>query len=130
MNAKQKIVAAYCRAGCANPEQIARQKKILKELAKKRGLRVGRFYIDDGYSGMTLDRPAFAQLLRDCKARKVGTVLVTDTDRIARNVCLVAEGLHAFGRYRTQVVIDNLEGLKFFRTMMSAVLELQSTNQS
>jgi site-specific DNA recombinase len=42
-------------------------------------------YIDAGVSGATLERPALRQLLTDCRAGKVGTVLVRDPDRLSRN---------------------------------------------
>jgi site-specific DNA recombinase len=43
-------------------------------------------YIDDGYSGTLLDRPALDELRRDVKASLFDAVYFLDTDRIARDV--------------------------------------------
>ncbi len=42
-------------------------------------------YMDDGFSGGNMDRPALKKLLFDAKAKKFDTVLVYKIDRFARN---------------------------------------------
>lgn len=43
-------------------------------------------YIDDGYSGEYLDRPALAQLRRDVKEKLITKVIIYDPDRLSRNL--------------------------------------------
>ena len=43
-------------------------------------------YIDDGYSGARLDRPALDQLRNDLKTPLFDTIYFLNTDRIARDV--------------------------------------------
>jgi Resolvase, N terminal domain len=43
-------------------------------------------YIDDGYSGTLLDRPALEELRRDVRTNLFDAVYFLDTDRIARDV--------------------------------------------
>ncbi|WP_232505411.1 recombinase family protein [Erysipelothrix larvae] len=43
-----------------------------------------RFYVDDGESGTTMDRPNFQRLLSDIKKGNVNLVMATDSERIGR----------------------------------------------
>ena len=45
-----------------------------------------RIYIDDGWSGRDLNRPAMARLRADVKAGRVDCVLVAKLDRLSRNL--------------------------------------------
>ena len=87
--------------------------------------RISRFYIDIGQSGMTLQRPEFERLLKDCKAGKISTVLITNVDRLARDKSLVAEALQAFGRYKVRIRLGDEAGLKFFWTVLRAISEVR-----
>ena len=64
---------------------IVNQKKILEDYARKNGYSNLRFYTDDGYSGVSFDRPGFQEMLADIEAGKVGTVIVKDMSRLGRN---------------------------------------------
>ena len=46
-----------------------------------------REYIDDGYSGTLLDRPALEQLRRDLKTDQFDAIYFLCADRIARSFC-------------------------------------------
>jgi DNA invertase Pin-like site-specific DNA recombinase len=118
---KRKMIVGYCRAASVNQVQIDRQKKVLRELAKKRNLRISKFYSDNGYSAGTLERPEFEQLMADCRTGRVGMVLVTETHRIARETYLLGDALEMFGKYKVRVQFGDAEGLKYFRTIMKAL---------
>jgi len=45
-----------------------------------------RIYVDDGYSGATLDRPALTRLRKDIRLGKVDFVMVYKLDRLSRNI--------------------------------------------
>jgi site-specific DNA recombinase len=49
-----------------------------------------REYVDDGYSGATLDRPALEQMRQDVKTDSFDTIYFLNTDRIARDVAYQA----------------------------------------
>lgn len=63
------------------------QRKILTELAGRRGLAIVREYVDVVLSGKDENRPAFLELRRDMKTRPRGwdLVLMLDVERLARN---------------------------------------------
>ena len=42
-------------------------------------------YIDDGYSGLYMDRPDFQRMLADCKQGKIDIVVTKDMSRLTRN---------------------------------------------
>lgn len=45
-----------------------------------------RIYIDDGYSGASLERPALSRLREDVRSGKVDLVMVYKLDRLSRNI--------------------------------------------
>ena len=81
--------AIYCRVSSDAQEKqntIASQLRILPEYAAKRGWQVIELYVDNGFSGSTIEgRPAFSRLLTDVEAGKIDVVLVIDVDRITRS---------------------------------------------
>jgi DNA invertase Pin-like site-specific DNA recombinase len=46
---------------------------------------VVRYYIDEGMSGRTSERPAFIDMRRDAKSRRFDALIVHKFDRFARN---------------------------------------------
>ena len=82
----EKITALYCRlsqddmlAGESN--SITNQKEILMRYAREHHFTNTEFYIDDGWSGTSFDRPGFARLTRDMYAGRIGTVITKDLSR-------------------------------------------------
>ncbi|HAH92534.1 MAG TPA: recombinase family protein [Dielma fastidiosa] len=68
--------------GISVPTQI----EALKAFAIKNNLEIFDFYIDDGYSGKTLNRPALKRLLEDVENDKVEYIIFTALDRWSRRV--------------------------------------------
>lgn len=64
---------------------IETQRKILRDFAENNQFRIYREYVDDGWSGTNLERPAFRQLQCDIEAGKVNVVLTKDLSRLGRN---------------------------------------------
>ena len=64
---------------------ITNQRRILEEYARSKGWIIVEYYIDDGYSGYTLDRPDFNRLKRDLNDNKVDLILVKDLSRLGRH---------------------------------------------
>jgi site-specific DNA recombinase len=55
-----------------------------RQYADSRGWAVGEVYVDAGYSGKTLERPALQKLLQDARAGRFNVVLVYKLDRLSR----------------------------------------------
>ena len=68
------------------------QRDYLIDFAKREGFQIhfsdskSKIYIDDGFSGYSLDRPAMSQLLQDARARKFDLILVYKLDRFSRRL--------------------------------------------
>jgi DNA invertase Pin-like site-specific DNA recombinase len=130
MESRLKMTAGYCRAGTPNREQIGRQKRLLKGVAKEHHLRIGKFYIDNGQCGGTLERPGFEELLRDCKAGKISVVLVDTTNRLARTHYLFIDALCAFSRYKVQLLVNDTDGFKFLRIALKPLTQFHNNVMS
>lgn len=61
-------------------------------------------YIDDGYSGGNLDRPALIQLMLDVEANKFDAVIVQRLDRLCRSVRDICDLLPSFSKTKTSLV--------------------------
>lgn len=83
--------ALYCRISREDgdrPESdsIVNQRRLLAEYARARPeLRVYDIYTDDGYTGVSFDRPDFQRMLRDIEAGRVDCVVVKDLSRFGRD---------------------------------------------
>ena len=82
-----KLVAIYARVSTSRQEKeetIDNQLKAMRKLAKEKGYKIVKEYIDDGWSGDLLARPALDQLREDAKKKIWEEVLFHDPDRVAR----------------------------------------------
>lgn len=64
---------------------IENQRSYLVQYAKSRGWTVEEEYVDDGWSGLTFDRPQFQRLLLDIEANRINTVVTKDLSRLGRD---------------------------------------------
>ena len=64
---------------------IANQKIILLKYATDNGFPNPTFFIDDGVSGVTFDRPGWNEMIGLSEAGKVKTVIVKDMSRMGRD---------------------------------------------
>lgn len=72
--------------GRSESNSISNQKDFLMDYVKKHPeIQIHSIRIDDGYSGVTFERPNFQQMLEDIKAGVVNCVLVKDLSRFGRN---------------------------------------------
>ena len=87
---EEKITALYCRlsqdAGIeGESNSIANQKTILMDYAKKHGHLHPMYFVDDGISGTTFQRPGFQRMEAMLENGEIGTVIVKDLSRFGRN---------------------------------------------
>lgn len=64
---------------------ITNQKNYLEEYAQAKGLKNIRHYTDDGFSGVTFNRPGFQKMIADVEAGLIDTICVKDMSRLGRN---------------------------------------------
>lgn len=75
---------------------IANQKKILLKYATDNHFSNPTFFIDDGVSGVTFDRPGWNEMIRLSEAGKVKTVIVKDMSRMGRDYLKVGYYTESF----------------------------------
>ena len=93
----EQITALYARlsqedALDGDSNSIVNQKAVLTKYASDNGFRNPVFFIDDGVSGVTFDRPNFNRMITEIEAGNVATVIVKDMSRLGRDylkVCLL-----------------------------------------
>ncbi len=96
---KVKITALYCRLSVEERKDskdkrkkkqedesnsISNQKQILLDYARQNGYLHTEFFVDDGISGTTFDRPDFQRMQRMVENGEVGTIIVKDLSRFGR----------------------------------------------
>ena len=64
---------------------IGTQRSIITEYCKINHFNIYKVYIDDGYSGLTFDRPGFRELLEDVEQGLVNMVITKDLSRLGRD---------------------------------------------
>ncbi len=87
-----KITALYCRLSqedmqAGESESIQNQKLILQRYADEHHFFNTRFFVDDGFSGVSFEREGLQEMLREVEAGNVATVITKDLSRLGRN-CL------------------------------------------
>lgn len=71
--------------GAAESASITTQRQMLRSYAAEHGYAVYDEYSDDGYSGVSFDRPEFRRMIADIEAKKVNLVIVKDLSRLGRD---------------------------------------------
>lgn len=67
-------------------DSISNQKELIGEYLKKKvNIHISSIKVDDGYSGVDFNRPAFLEVMEDIKAGKINCVVVKDLSRFGRN---------------------------------------------
>ena len=100
LRATDKITALYCRLSVEDTKDekkngkedlsnsIQNQKAMLLQYARDHRFPHPTFFIDDGYSGVTYERPGFQKMLDEIEAGHVGVVITKDLSRLGRNSAL------------------------------------------
>ena len=100
-NYPDNITALYARLSQEDTldgesNSIANQKKILLKYATDNSFPNPTFFIDDGVSGVTFDRPGWNEMIRLAEAGKVRTVIVKDMSRMGRDYLKVGYYTESF----------------------------------
>ena len=91
-----KITALYCRLSqedmqAGESESIQNQKLILQRYADEHFFLNTRFFVDDGFSGVSFEREGLQAMLREVEAGNVATVITKDLSRLGRNYLKTGE---------------------------------------
>lgn len=133
INMYMKKAVFYARVSTSLQEEkgtIDSQKNELIRQIKNDGNILVKEYIDNGWSGARLDRPALDELRSDLKTDLFDAVYFLDSDRIARDVSyqniIIAELL----KYNKDIIIKGKNYIhnpenKFSLTVLGAVNELE-----
>ena len=109
--------AIYCRLSKDDDQQgesasIANQKKLLAKVAKEKGYTNLVHFLDDGISGVTMDRPGFVEMICQLEQGKAAAVFVKDLSRLGRNYIEVGRLTEEFfpnHDIRLVAVSDNID---------------------
>ena len=78
----------YCRvdgpASESTQEAVLAQRARLEAYARSRGMEITGVYVDNGFSGLTLDRPGLRALMRDVETGNAEALLVVNRSRLFR----------------------------------------------
>ena len=91
---------------------IGNQKKLLAKVAKEKGYTNLVHFLDDGISGVTMDRPGFVEMIRQLEQGKAAAVFVKDLSRLGRNYIEVGRLTEEFfpdHDIRLVAVLDNID---------------------
>ena len=64
---------------------IENQRLLLTNYVQEKGWSISETYIDDGWSGTTMNRPAFQRMMRDVEDKRINLIVVKDLSRLGRN---------------------------------------------
>lgn len=87
---KENIAVMYLRLSKEDGEKtesnsISNQREMINSYAKKNQFIIIKEYVDDGYSGVTFDRPNFKEMINDAYDKKFDTIIVKDLSRFGRD---------------------------------------------
>lgn len=105
---------------------ILNQRDFLLKYCKEQSLENIRFFSDDGYSGVSFDRPSFNELMDLVEHGQVKTIIVKDHSRLGRNRLVVGALMERFTEdygVRYIAVTDGIDSAKGLDDMV-AVREL------
>ena len=96
MKQSDKLTALYCRLSqddlqAGESGSIQNQKAILQKYADEHQLFNTKFFIDDGFSGVSFEREGLQSMLREVELGRVGTVITKDLSRLGRNYLKTGE---------------------------------------
>ena len=83
-------VGIYCRLSrdderIGESVSIENQRELLSRYVREQGWTIYDYYVDDGVSGTTFDRPGFNRLVADATNHKINLVLCKDLSRLGRD---------------------------------------------
>lgn len=132
---KKWNIAAYLRLSSddgdkAESNSIGNQRSIVKQYINSNKLSSSiKYYIDDGYSGTTFDRPDFKKMVDDIKNNKINCIIVKDLSRLGRNYIEVGKYIdEIFPSYNIRFIAinDNIDTGKDPKSASSIIVPFKN----
>ena len=132
---KKWNIAAYLRLSSddgdkAESNSIGNQRSIVKQYINSNKLSSSiKYYIDDGYSGTTFDRPDFKKMVDDIKDNKINCIIVKDLSRLGRNYIEVGNYIEQiFPSYNIRFIAinDNIDTGKDPKSASSIIVPFKN----
>ena len=132
---KKWNIAAYLRLSSDDRDKsesnsIGNQRNIIKQYIKTNNLNVNaNYYIDDGYSGTTFERPDFKKMIKDIKDNKINCIIVKDLSRLGRNYIEVGKYIdEIFPSYNIRFIAinDNIDSYKDPKSLSSVIVPFKN----
>lgn len=90
MNDEKKIAGIYKRVSTLDQKRegfsLGEQEEKLKEFCKFKGYEIYKIYADEGISAKNDKRPAYQEMMRDVKDKKINVIVAFKLDRLTRSV--------------------------------------------
>lgn len=107
MKEQGKKVVLYCRTARRNKSAIKKQRLEMERYCVQQGLTIAAVYEDNGFSGMTNDRPGLKKMLRNAAKGKFSVVVVGDVSRLSRSTSGSLDILYAFRSHGVVFCVAN-----------------------
>jgi site-specific DNA recombinase len=109
---RKKRVVAYCRVSTLEQKRrgygIDIQIRDATLFSQRQGLFIQRFYKDEAESGVAEDRTGLRQLLKDCRAGRIGAVIIPSLDRLSRDLRLAENLFFEFEQLGVEILIADM----------------------
>ena len=128
-------VAAYLRLSSddgdkAESNSIGNQRSIINQYIKQnKEFKNVEYYIDDGYSGTSFDRPDFKRMLSDIENKKIDCIIVKYLSRLGRNYIEVGNYIEQiFPNYgiRFIAINDNVDSYKDPKSVNNVIVPFKN----
>jgi DNA invertase Pin-like site-specific DNA recombinase len=107
LQANKAKAAIYCRVASADETALEIQRRTMRDFAAQQVYENCAEYLDNGESGLTLNRPAFSQLSNDLRTGKIDVVFINCISRIGRDYTATHEWLDEMRALGVRVVSRN-----------------------
>ena len=97
--------AIYARAACPNGAELNRQVQVLQGLAANLGFNITHI-IREAASGLDFERRGLNELMCLAKQHEIGTILMTNLDRIGRDTPKVLAVLEELEKHGIKLIIQ------------------------
>ena len=94
-------VGIYCRLSrddeaMSESSSITTQKEMLTKYVQENGWEVADYYVDDGVSGVTFQRPDFIRMIEDIDRKRIDMVITKDLSRLGRDYILTGHYVEVY----------------------------------
>jgi len=110
MDIKDYKIGLYLRTAQKDDEAIEKQEILDLSYCNYKGYtNIVKTYVDNGYSGITENRPAYKRMIRDIRNGKINVVVVSNIDRLTRQPVFFYHKLIDYIIHRKLIIISIAE---------------------